>query len=102
MNLQEILEIVNGVHGKNWSKSTVSAFLGRIVKKNILKSVRKGRQFYHIPLVSEKEYMERTAFSYAEKFQDIGIDRLVSAIEQRRGLSEKEKSRLREILDELE
>lgn len=102
MTLQDILERVNDVHGKNWSKSTVSAFLGRIVKKNVLKSERKGRQFYHTPLITEKEYMERTAMNYADRFQDVGIDKLVSAIEQKRGLSMEEKKRLREILDELE
>ena len=38
LSLQDISERVNRIYGKNWKPQTVSVFLGRNVKKNLLVS----------------------------------------------------------------
>ena len=43
LSLQDIAERVNRVYEKNWKSQTVSVFLGRIVKKNLLASRHSGK-----------------------------------------------------------
>ena len=40
LSMQEITEMVNTQHGKNWKTQTVSTFLARLVKKDYLKMYR--------------------------------------------------------------
>ncbi len=66
LSMQEITEMVNTRHGKNWKTQTVSTFLARLVKKDYLKMYRKGRCFYYQPLVDKEEYKDDVLRDYVE------------------------------------
>lgn len=66
LSMQEITEMVNTQHGKNWKTQTVSTFLARLVKKDYLKMYRKGRCFYYQPLVDKEEYKDDVLRDYVE------------------------------------
>lgn len=57
MTLPDVMEYINKFHKKNWKSQTVSTFLARLVKKNILDIYRVGRHFYYRPLIAEKDYL---------------------------------------------
>ena len=102
LSLQDIAERVNRVYGKNWKPQTVSVFLGRIVKKNLLISKRQGRQFYYYPTISEEEYRKKEAVKCVDTLGDGKADVFFAALSQARNLTEEEKEKIRGILNELE
>ena len=102
LSLQDIAERVNRVYGKNWKPQTVSVFLGRIVKKNLLISKRQGRQFYYYPTISEEKYRKKEAVKCVDTLGDGKADVFFAALSQARNLTEEEKEKIRGILNELE
>ena len=102
LSLQDIAERVNRVYGKNWKPQTVSVFLGRIVKKNLLISKRQGRQFYYYPTISEEEYRKKEAVKCVDTLGDGKADVFFAALSQARNLTEEEKEKIRGILNELD
>ena len=102
LSLQEIVERVNRVYEKNWKPQTVSVFLGRIVKKNLLTSKRQGRQFYYYPTISEADYCQKEAVKTVESLGDGRADVFFAALAQARNLTEDEKNKIRGILNELD
>ncbi|SHM94442.1 Predicted transcriptional regulator [Caldanaerovirga acetigignens] len=50
----EIME--NLPEGKIWKQNTVVTFLGRLIKKGILKATRIGKANYYEPCITEQEY----------------------------------------------
>lgn len=102
LSLQDIAERVNRFHGKNWKPQTVSVFLGRIVKKNLLVSKRQGRQFFYYPTISEEEYRKKEAVKCVDTLGDGKADVFFAALSQARNLTEEEKEKIRGILNELD
>ena len=102
LSLQDIAERVNRVYGKNWKPQTVSVFLGRIVKKNLLVSKRQGRQFYYYPTISEEEYRKKETVKCVDTLGDGKADVFFAALSQARNLTEEEKKKIRGILNELD
>lgn len=102
LSLQDIAERVNRIYEKNWKPQTVSVFLGRIVKKNLLISKRHGRQFYYSPTVTEEEYCQKEAVKCVDSLGDGKADVFFAALSQARNLTAEEKEKIRSILNELE
>ena len=102
LSLQDIAERVNRIYGKNWKPQTVSVFLGRIVKKNLLVSKRQGRQFYYYPTISEEEYRKKETVKCVDTLGDGKADVFFAALSQARNLTEEEKERIRGILNALD
>lgn len=101
LSLQDIAERVNRIYGKSWRPQTVSVFLGRIVKKNLLTSKRQGRQFYYYPTMTEEEYRKKEAVKCVDSLGDGRADVFFAALSQARNLTEEEKEKIRGILNEL-
>lgn len=102
LSLQDIMNRLDSNYDKDWSSKTVSVFLGRIVKKNLLASERKGKQFYYTPLKSEEEYMKKEVQKCVDSLSDGQADVFLAALVGARGLTEKEIKKIRGLLDELE
>ncbi len=102
LSLQDIAERVNRIYEKNWKPQTVSVFLGRIVKKNLLTSKRQGRQFFYYPTMTEEEYRKKEAVKCVDSLGDGRADVFFAALSQARNLTEEEKDKIRGILNELD
>ena len=102
LSLQDIAERVNRTYAKNWKPQTVSVFLGRIVKKNLLVSKRQGRQFYYYPTITEDEYRRKEALKCVDSLGDGKADVFLAALSQARNLTKDEKEKIRGILNELD
>ena len=102
LSLQGIVERVNDTYKKGWKQQTVSVFLGRIVKKNLLTSQRKGRQFFYYPTMTEEEYCKAEVVKCVDMLSDGKADIFFAALSQARTLTEDEKQKIRGLLNELE
>lgn len=102
LSLQGIVAGVNETYKRGWKQQTVSVFLGRIVKKNLLTSERRGRQFFYYPTMTEEEYCQAEAVKCVDMLSDGRADIFFAALAQARVLTMEEKERIRGLLNELE
>lgn len=101
LSIQEIMGAVNATYDKDWKVQTVSTFLSKMVKKGYLDMQRKGRYFFYYPLVTEEEYGDREIKKCVELWSDGKIDGLLAAFTRTHKLTEEERKRIGEMLDEL-
>lgn len=101
LSLQTIVDRLHQNYRKEWKSQTVSVFLGRIVNKKILRSERKGRQFYYYPLISEADYVKQETVKCVDTLGDGKADVFFAALTQARNLTETEKKEIRDLLNEL-
>lgn len=103
LSMQEITEIVNTQHGKNWKTQTVSTFLARLVKKDYLKMYRKGRCFYYQPLVDKEEYKNDVLRDYIEFWDEGSMAAFVCGLCGKRDMMSKEEfEELKRRINEIE
>ncbi len=103
LSMQEITEMVNTQHGKNWKTQTVSTFLARLVKKDYLKMYRKGRCFYYQPLVDKEEYKDDVLLDYVQFWNDGNMCAFVCGLFEKKDLlSELECEELKKKINELD
>lgn len=101
LSIQEITGAVNATYDKDWKVQTVSTFLSKMVKKGYLDMQRKGRYFFYYPLVTEEAYGDREIKKCVELWSDGKIDGLLAAFTRTHKLTEEERKRIGEMLDEL-
>ena len=101
LSIQEITGAVNATYDKDWKVQTVSTFLSKMVKKGYLDMQRKGRYFFYYPLVTEEEYGDREIKKCVELWSNGKIDGLLAAFTRTHKLTEEERKRIGEMLDEL-
>ena len=102
LSMQEITEMVNTQHGKNWKTQTVSTFLARLVKKDYLKMYRKGRCFYYQPLVDKEEYKDDVLKDYVQFWNGGSMASFVCGLFGKGMLSESDREELKKKINELD
>ena len=80
MNLPQIVRKVNARYGKTWATQTVSTFLVRLRRKNVIKAERDGRTFFYEVLVTKQEYTAMVARNVLNLWFDGDIDKMVKAV----------------------
>lgn len=102
LSVQEITERVNREYGRNWKQQTVSVFLGRIVKKNLLVSKRQGRVFFYRPTISEEEYGKKEILKCMDSWGEGRADIFFAALSRAHDLTAEEKEKIRGMLSGLD
>lgn len=102
LSMQEITEMVNTQHGKNWKTQTVSTFLARLVKKDYLKMYRKGRCFYYQPLVDKEEYKDDVLKDYVQFWNGGSMASFVCGLFAKGMLSESDREELKKKINEFD
>ena len=102
LSMQEITEMVNTQHGKNWKTQTVSTFLARLVKKDYLKMYRKGRCFYYQPLVEKEEYKDDVLKDYVQFWNGGSMASFVCGLFGKGMLSESDREELKKKINEFD
>ena len=102
LSMQEITEMVNTQHGKNWKTQTVSTFLARLVKKDYLKMYRKGRCFYYQPLVDKEEYKDDVLKDYVQFWNGGSMASFVCGLFGKGMLSESDREEIKKKINEFD
>lgn len=100
INLKEISERVDKC---GWSYSTIRTLVKRLVDKGVIaadKSISNNFKYYSI--VSEEECKKKEVKSFLEKVFNGSAGMLISALTKDSELSEKEKEKLRDIIDKID
>jgi Predicted transcriptional regulator len=83
---------------RSWSASTIKTLLNRLVKKQVLKFEKNGRQYVYAPLVSEEECRTSEIKSFLDRVFDGTLSPMLAHYVRNEPLAEQEIEELERIL----
>lgn len=93
---QEVIDELRA--SKAWSVSTVKTLLNRLVKKEVLKFEKTGRQYAYEPLVSQEKCRTSEMKSFLDRVFDGALSPMLAHYVRNESLTEKEIEELERIL----
>lgn len=84
---------------KDWKHTTVKTLLSRLVKKEVLRVERKGREYLYFPLVSEDEIVQSESISFLNKVYNGAVKNMLASFIENEDLTKEEIEELKNILD---
>ena len=90
-----VSDVVSALDGNDWTPSTVSTFLQRLLKKNVISCEKKGNTNLYFPVLKQKEY----DMSETESFLSKIYKNLVAALYENKKLSKEDMSELKSMFD---
>ena len=100
ISVSELLPAVR--RKREWHVSTAKTMADRLVKKGYLSSRIQGKTCYYRPTVSRDQATRRSVASFLDAVLDGAFGPLVACLADRKGLSEEDVRRLRELLEQAE
>ncbi|MEN8077312.1 BlaI/MecI/CopY family transcriptional regulator [Clostridioides difficile] len=92
----ELLNIIEKEKGKKWSGQTIATFLSRMVEKEVLTSIKRGRTNYYISSVTNEEYKQREAEGILNEMYKGSVKKFLSALYYGKKIDKKEIDELKE------
>lgn len=83
-----------------WSPQTVKTFLNRLLKKQVIKFEKSGRNYLYYPLFSYNDYVKVENQSFLQRVYDGAVGMLFSKFLEEEDLSQSEIDHLQKILEE--
>lgn len=94
-----VADVVNELGSNDWSASTVSTFLQRLLKKGIIACDKKGKANLYYPLLGQSEYDLSETESFLSKLYKGSVKNLVASLYENKKLSKEDISELRKMLE---
>lgn len=94
-----VSDVVGALNGNDWTPSTVSTFLQRLLKKNIVSCEKKGNTNLYYPLLKQNDYDMSETQSFLSKIYKGSVKNLVAALYENQKLSKEDITDLKEIFD---
>lgn len=102
MALQEVIDELRNVTGKDYARTTVTTFLQRLAEKGFIKNYRNGRASYVHALISEEEYKGKTLKNFGDLWFHGLTSNMLSALCSVNKPSKEELEKMRKLIDELD
>lgn len=94
-----VADVVSKLDGNEWSASTVSTFLQRLLKKGVIGSDKKGKTNLYYPILTKAEYDLSETESFISKIYRGSVKNLVAALYENEKLSESDVNELRKMFE---
>lgn len=94
-----VSDVVNKLCGNDWTASTVSTFLQRLLKKEVVGCDKKGKTNLYYPRLLQSEYDLSETENFLSKIYKGSAKNLVAALFENRKLSKEDVSELRKMFD---
>ena len=94
-----VSDVVGALDGNDWTPSTVSTFLQRLLKKNVVSCEKKGNTNLYYPLLKQNDYDMSETQSFLSKIYKGSVKNLVAALYENQKLSKEDITDLKEIFD---
>lgn len=98
-NKMTVADVVKELDGNDWTASTVSTFLQRLLKKGIISCDKKGKTNLYYPLMKQAEYDMNETESFLSKMYSGSVKNLVAALVENKKISKEDMSELRKMFD---
>lgn len=94
-----VSDMVKELDGNDWTPSTVSTFLQRLLKKNVVSCEKKGNSNLYFPILKQNEYNIKETENFLSKIYNGSVKNLVAALYESKKLSKTEISELKKMFD---
>lgn len=94
-----VSDVVKALDGTDWTASTVSTFLQRLLKKEVVACDKKGKTNLYYPLLKQEEYDLSETENFLSKIYKGSVKSLVAALYENKKLSSKDLSDLKKMFE---
>lgn len=94
-----VSDVIKELEGNDWTASTVSTFLQRLLKKEVIACDKKGKTNLYYPLLKEEEYNMNETESFLSKLYKGSVKNLVAALYENKKLSADDMADLKKMFD---
>lgn len=94
-----VADVVKELDGNNWTASTVSTFLQRLLKKEVISCDKKGKTNLYYPLLKQSEYDMSETENFLSKIYKGSVKNLVAALYENKKLSKEDMSDLKKMFE---
>ena len=94
-----VAEVVGELDGNDWTASTVSTFLQRLLKKGVVACDKKGKTNLYYPLMKQSEYDLSETENFLSKIYKGSVKNLVAALYENKRLSSEDVSELKRMFE---
>lgn len=85
---------------KDWSRSTIQVFLGRLEDRGFLRCERAGRLKMYYAKIKEEEYRTRETKSFLENMYENSCKKLIASLVQTKMMSKEDLQDIMQIIEE--
>lgn len=94
-----VSDVVNQLDGNDWTASTVSTFLQRLLKKGVIACDKKGKTNLYYPKLQQDEYDLSETENFLSKIYKGSVKNLVAALYENQKLSDDDISDLKNLFE---
>ena len=94
-----VSDVIKALDGNDWTPSTVSTFLQRLLKKKVISCEKKGNTNLYYPVMKQKDYDMSETESFLSKIYKGSVKNLVAALYENKKLTKEDLSELKEMFD---
>ena len=94
-----VSDVVSKLDGADWTASTVSTFLQRLLKKGVISCDKKGKTNLYYPLLRQEEYDLSETESFLSKIYKGSVKNLVAALYENKKLSKDDVADLKKMFE---
>ena len=94
-----VADVVRELDGNDWTASTVSTFLQRLLKKEVIACGKKGKTNLYYPLLKQNEYDLSETENFLSKIYKGSVKNLVAALYENKKLSSEDMSDLKKMFE---
>ena len=94
-----VSDVVKALDGNDWTASTVSTFLQRLLKKGVVDCEKKGKTNLYYPLLKQNDYDMNETQNFLSKLYKGSVKNLVAALYENEKLTKEDMSDLKKMFD---
>lgn len=94
-----VADVSAKLNGNDWTASTVSTFLQRLLKKEVIACDKKGKTNLYYPVLSQKDYDLSETESFLSKIYKGSIKNMVAALYENKKLSDSDVTDLKKMFE---
>lgn len=94
-----VAEVIKELDGNDWTPSTVSTFLQRLLKKEVIACDKKGKTNLYYPLLKQNEYDLSETENFLSKLYKGSVKNFVAALYENKRLSSEDMSDLKKMFE---
>ncbi len=94
-----VADVSAKLNGNDWTASTVSTFLQRLLKKEVIACDKKGKTNLYYPVLSQKDYDLSETESFLSKIYKGSIKNMVASLYENKKLSDDDVTDLKKMFE---
>lgn len=94
-----VADVSAKLNGNDWTASTVSTFLQRLLKKEVIACDKKGKTNLYYPVLSQKDYDLSETESFLSKIYKGSIKNMVASLYENKKLSDSDVTDLKKMFE---